>query len=73
MELVITVRRLVSLLLCAQAFLVSAQIPKDLRLESLRSREGFHWKAEHSSHFDYFYEPFSPAERDIDNNGIGMF
>jgi hypothetical protein len=72
MDLMITVRRLLSLLLCAHAFMMSGQIPKELRLESLRSREGFQWRSEHSSHFDYFYEPSSPAERDIDKIKAGM-
>lgn len=54
------------LLLCIGQCARSARVPHELTLEALRSREGFQWKTDRSAHFDYFYEPASPAEHDIE-------
>jgi hypothetical protein len=40
--------------------------PNRLHPESLRKHAGFEWKSARSASFDYFFEPSSPAERDID-------
>jgi hypothetical protein len=54
------------LLFCCNSFFLSlGQIPKAFRSETLRTRHGFHWSIEHSSHFDYYFEPGSPAALDI--------
>jgi hypothetical protein len=70
MEPMITRRKLLLLLLCANVFPLAAQdsdqqIPKALRPDALRTRKGFQWKVDHSANYDYYYEPSSPAERDI--------
>lgn len=70
MERMIARVKLLSLFLCVSVSLLSAQVPNDqipkaLRPDALRSRKGFQWKVDHSANYDYYYEPSSPAERDI--------
>lgn len=65
-RLMLQIRRGILAILCASASALVASSPKELRPDALRSRKGFDWKIGHSSHFDYFFEPASPAERDIE-------
>jgi hypothetical protein len=53
-------------ILCVCALMLVASTPKELRLDALRSHKGFSWKLDHSANFDFFFEPGSPAESDID-------
>ena len=54
------------ILLCVASAPVLAFSSKHWTLESLQTRRGFTWKSDHSPSFDYFFEPASPGERDIE-------
>lgn len=53
--------------LSALALHSAADTPRKFRVESLRTRHGFHWTVEHSRHYAYYFEAGTPAARNLEN------
>jgi hypothetical protein len=53
--------------LSALALSAAADTPPRFRVESLRTRHGFHWTVEHSRHYAYYFEAGTPAARNFEN------
>ena len=46
--------------------LLSSAAARDFSFDSFHSAKGFHWLSDRSAGFDYYFEPDTPAERDIE-------